>query len=75
MKWVFGGGCQWPGCETTERLEFAHVKKNGVSGRGRGSYERIKDVLLHRENYKQFCHEHHREFDSHALLGETNPGA
>lgn len=48
-----------------EVFEFAHVhgKPTMISGRGRGSYARLKDVFDHPDSYILLCHDHHLEYD------------
>ena len=60
---LFGGKCFDCGKRLTRKTaQFAHVKPNGVSGRGRGSFRRIKDVMENPSNYGltcNTCHLHH----------------
>ena len=61
---LFGGVCSWNGCTVKEDLEFAHIKPTGVSGSGRGSHIRYKDVRDHPACYKLMCPQHHLEYDT-----------
>lgn len=45
-------------------LQFAHIKETLLNGRGRGSYERYKDVLNNTKSYTLLCNECHLDFDS-----------
>jgi hypothetical protein len=58
----FGGKCSR--CGSLEDLEFAHVAKTDVKGRGRGRKERIQDVSQHRGSYLLLCHNCHITLDS-----------
>lgn len=58
---IFGNRCA--SCFCTTDLQFAHRKKNGFCGNGRGSKERIKNILTHLDNYILLCINCHREFD------------
>ena len=46
-----------------ESLEFAHVRPNGVYGRGRGSRVRIVDVIENPDNYRLLCRDCHLDYD------------
>ncbi len=54
-------------CKVTDPdvLQFAHVhgKETTINGRGRGSFERLKDVFDHPDSYVLLCADHHREYD------------
>lgn len=63
----FGGKCMNGGCSSTKNLQFAHLKKTNLSGMGRGSYNRIRDVRDHPECYALLCKECHKLFDSGQL--------
>lgn len=69
MLLTFGGSCRFvledgSLCGSLENLEFAHLEETGISGNGRGSRERIYDVIKHPECYILFCRDHHRLFDA-----------
>ena len=59
----FGGKCDWPGCEETDDLEFAHVQETALVGRGRGRHERYYDILKNPESYRLLCFTHHKKMD------------
>jgi transposase len=59
----FGGCCMTPSCGRTDRLEFAHIRGTDLRGEGRGSWERVHDVLRHPKHYLLFCHDCHLEYD------------
>jgi len=64
LREAMGGRCSNPLCPTpTENLEFAHTKRTGLSGWGRGRKERYYDVLKHPDCYILFCKECHKLFD------------
>jgi len=48
-----GNGCET--CEYDTDLEFHHVRRNGLSGNGRGSRRRLIDVLVHPDDYVLLC--------------------
>lgn len=60
----FGGRCYR--CHAREedcsKLEFHHIKETGVSGRGRGTNVRLRDVRLHPEAYVLLCRGCHLVF-------------
>ena len=64
-----GGKCQWadlcPGesCDRTFDLQFAHIKETKLSGRGRGSGKRLRDIRQNGDCYKLLCDVHHRRYD------------
>jgi hypothetical protein len=53
---LFGGKCEV--CGITEKLQFAHVRKTGLKGRGRGRKERLWDIMNHPLDYKLTCRSH-----------------
>lgn len=57
----FGGKCCI--CGTTEKLEFAHKQPTEIKGEGRGKYQRIKDILTHKESYALTCKEHNKDVE------------
>jgi hypothetical protein len=68
MKALLGDRCQQCGLSETEdagpiRLEFAHVVSTGVKGRGRGSYQRLRDVEKNPESYRLLCRPCHMDLD------------
>lgn len=69
---LLGGKCQAFECEATEGLEFAHVQKTGLNGRGRGSTKRHQDVLKNPDCYQLLCRRHHMELD-YAGIDPWNP--
>lgn len=70
MKTMFGGVCQIEGCKEIECLEFAHRIKTKVSGSGRGSWIRLKDVIENPLFYILMCPTHHLEYDGKQQLKE-----
>lgn len=44
-------------------LEFAHVAKTGLKGRGRGTSERIRDIKNNPEAYRLLCRPCHMALD------------
>ena len=72
IRECFGGVCAWPDCHETENLEFAH--RHGyptISGRGRGQWNRIKDIMKHPMNYILYCIIHHKIYDKQEQLQEV----
>lgn len=58
----YGAKCGHRGCgeRRHSRLEFAHVKRTGLSGTGpRGRKERMADINAHRSSYTLRCKKHH----------------
>jgi len=64
MRKYYGGVCKF--CGTNKKLEFAHIKENGLDGEGRGSYIRIKNIMDNPDCYGLMCHSCHIEFDRKA---------
>jgi 5-methylcytosine-specific restriction endonuclease McrA len=63
IKW-YGGKCGSCGKKLTRTTaQFAHIKPNSISGKGRGSFRRIKDVMKNPANYWLGCHTCHLEYD------------
>ena len=58
---IFGGSCKT--CGGADMLEFAHIEPTDVIGIGRGSYQRVKDVLSNPEAYTLLCQPCHKEKD------------
>ena len=58
----FGGKCNI--CSSKEQLEFAHIKPTELSGPGRGTDERIRDIKSHPDCYFLLCKDCHRIYDS-----------
>ena len=42
-------------CGSSENLEFHHILPTGLSGMGRGFYQRMKDISLHPDSYLLLC--------------------
>lgn len=59
-----GGQCK-SRSKTSHRgpLHFAHTKKTGVHGRGRGSYARYMDARDNPGSYTLLCEKHNRARD------------
>lgn len=64
LRKEYGGVCHWNGCTTKKNLQFAHRFPTKVSGKGRGSWIRFKDIIEHPLNYTLLCTIHHIEFDT-----------
>jgi hypothetical protein len=66
----FGSRCNNPKCMGTHKLEFAHKKETKLSGRGggRGSYNRVIDVMMNPDCYILLCQKCHDLFDSGKLI-------
>lgn len=62
LRAEFGGRCHLCLKADTE-LEFSHLAPTGLSGMGRGRYERLYDILRYPFNYWLLCVPCHREFD------------
>ena len=60
---LFGGICSC-GCGATTKLEFAHTKPTELNGKGRGSFKRLKDVIINPDSYKLLAKTCHRMFDN-----------
>ena len=58
----FGGACRVCGCGGV--LEFAHIEPTELSGKGRGSRDRLLDIKRNLQCYTLLCTAHHRLFDS-----------
>lgn len=56
-----GGGCER--CGAPDDLEFHHARRNGLNGNGRGSVQRLRDVLTHPGDYKLLCAPCHAAVD------------
>lgn len=63
MVKVFGGKCMIEECKKKSNLEFAHKEINHVSGIGRGSFIRIKNVMENPDIYYLLCKKHHLLYD------------
>ncbi len=60
----FGGKCG--ACDmklNRTTAQFAHLKPTQITGRGRGSWERLHDVMANPTSYALLCYHCHREFD------------
>ena len=53
-----GSQCETRGCTRTRNLEWAHTRKTGLSGSGRGRSNRVHDVLSHPKSYALKCKPH-----------------
>lgn len=72
---LFGGKCSWCGVSwEKENLEFCHIHKKQTplsdKGSGRGSYNRIKDVLENPEAYRLGCNACHAVYDNRSVKGD-----
>jgi len=61
LREKFGGKCFK--CGKKKDLEFAHIRKTGVSGRGRGQKARYYDIMNHPKSYRLLCDECHLKFE------------
>jgi hypothetical protein len=62
LRAQFGGVCGECGT-TSAALEFAHVAKTGVRGRGRGFWNRTRDIKANPEAYRLLCRPCHMDLD------------
>ncbi len=51
----------------TEDLQFAHRIKTNLSGKGRGSGERVRDIRKNPLSYILLCRTHHDKLDGRHL--------
>lgn len=77
-----GNKCEVEGCNETEHLEFAHVRRTGLDGLGRGKQHRLYDIKKHPDDYALMCGKglvtnHHQKFDLGLILfkGIRSPSA
>ena len=56
---MFGNRCLK--CPSDRNLEFHHQFETEIKGRGRGSYHRMKDVMLHPLSYVLLCRSCHKK--------------
>lgn len=61
LRALFGGRCQE--CGSLFSLEFAHVAKTALKGRGRGQSRRFHDIKRNPEAYRLLCRSCHCELD------------
>lgn len=52
-------------CQSTKRIEYAHIKPTTVRGVGRGLARRYRDILINHTSYIPMCHSCHVGFDAH----------
>jgi hypothetical protein len=61
-KW--GNKCTWCGISYRyAQLELAHKSPTGLKGKGRGSRERLYDVIRNPNSYILLCHNCHAKLD------------
>lgn len=62
----FGGKCMCDNsnCNSSNNLEFAHKYTTGLSGRSRGSWNRLNDVRMNPEKYILLTKECHWRYDN-----------
>jgi hypothetical protein len=65
-----GGKCVE--CGSVENLEFAHICRTELKGRGRGRKERYYDVVKNPDAYALRCTECHKRFDVEAKKDGEN---
>lgn len=63
---LFGNCCMF--CFSNKRLEFAHTRETELSSIGRGSNQRIIDVMHNLDAYLLLCHDCHQVFDREGSL-------
>jgi hypothetical protein len=61
LRAQFGGACGE--CGTEHALEFAHVAKTSIWGRGRGFWQRTRDIKANPESYRLLCRPCHMDLD------------
>jgi hypothetical protein len=59
--------CNYPGCVSRQKLEFAHLKPTSLFGRSRGRIERLLDVLRNPGCYILMCKYCHRRYDAEQI--------
>lgn len=62
IRALYGGACSF--CYTQEDLQFAHVHKTDLNGRGRGRKERYYDILNNPECYRLLCRDCHQWYEA-----------
>ena len=61
---LFGDACEHCGAtEDDTRLEFAHLRRTGLNGQGRGMVARYRDIIRNRDAYARLCVGCHRDYD------------
>ena len=61
LRKQFGGKCKH--CDSTEDLQFAHIKDTKLNGKGRGLKTRYYDIKNHPDCYALLAKICHYEFD------------
>lgn len=61
LREEWGGKCQE--CGAGDYLEFAHIGKTSLLGRGRGQTQRYRDIKQNPEKYRLVCKPCHRLMD------------
>ena len=61
LRKEFGNECQV--CGDKENLEFAHVRKTELEGKGRGRKERYYDIKNNKDCYMLLCKACHKSMD------------
>lgn len=61
LRLGFGGCCVL--CTSKERLEFAHIQPNGVTGKGRGGNRRAYHIRANPDHYRLLCRRCHLRYD------------
>ena len=64
LKLQRGNLCEWEECINKENLEWAHKLPTYLAGKGRGSWNRLKDIQTYPFSYFLLCKDHHKEFDN-----------
>lgn len=64
LVFLYGSKCQYPNCEETQNLEFAHITPTELNGRGRGQKERIRDIIKNPLSYVLSCNKHNDCFEA-----------
>ena len=61
LKKLLGNSCLY--CGSNRDLQFAHLKKTGLSGQGRGKEQRYYDIIRNPDKYTFLCENCHKLFD------------
>ena len=69
LRETWGGRCVVD--SSTDRLQFAHLKKTELSGtNGRGLPQRVHDIRRHPDRYVLLCQDCHVKLDNDQMLGD-----
>jgi len=70
LREKFGGKCFK--CKSKKKLQFAHVRKTGLSGRGRGQKARYYDIMNHPKSYRLLCEDCHQKYERNEIKMEDD---